>query len=108
MRSAAGWAARSRVSECHHARPSVQDCPAASHSRAARTARTCARRARPGGWRGSRARVVVIHPGSASTTPRRAEPPGDGVPGAASPSRDLGQPVRLDAQRTGEEMGPWE
>jgi hypothetical protein len=36
--------ARSRRSECHHAFPSVQAGPSASHSRAASTARMCASR----------------------------------------------------------------
>ena len=43
-RPAAGWSARSRRSECHHAFPSTQAGIVCSHSRAARTARMWASR----------------------------------------------------------------
>ena len=43
-RPAAGWSARSRRSECHQAFPSAQAGLAASHSRAASTARMWASR----------------------------------------------------------------
>ena len=59
-RPAAGWSARSRRSECHHACPSAQVCPAASHSRAASTARMCASRASAGRPAGKPSPVAAI------------------------------------------------
>ena len=104
-RPAAGWLARSRRSECHHAWPSVQAGPAVSHSRAARTARMCASRPSEGRRAGNPSPVAVIpsrvsqhHPGPGP------EPAGGRVPGPPPPARDRGQPGLLDAQRGGEQI----
>ena len=82
-RPAAGWAARSRRSECHHARPSVQACPAASHSRTARTARMCASRASAGRPAGKPSPVAVIP----SRVSQHQPGPGPSRPVATYPAR---------------------
>ena len=80
-RPAAGRSARSRRSECHQARPSPQAGVAASHSRAASTARMCARRPSAGRVAGKPSPVAAIpsrvsqhHPGPGPSRPVAAYP----------------------------------